>query len=71
MAGSTFFTPEWIPVREVAAQLGCDRKTIVNRIKAGTITDVRLIKIERIVRVHRADWDAYLKSIAFSSQKAA
>jgi excisionase family DNA binding protein len=68
---ATVYTPEWIPVREAAARLGCDRKTITNRINAGTITGVRVIKIGRVVRLNRADWYAYLDRLAPASQQAA
>lgn len=65
-------TADWIRVRDAAAQLGCDRKTILNRINAGTITGVRLIRIERVVRLHREDWTAYLeRNAAEQQQKAA
>lgn len=68
---SLIVTPEWIKLRDAAAQLDCDRKTVMNRINAGTISGVRVIKIERVVRLNRADWNAYLERIAFSTEKAA
>lgn len=52
---------DWIKLREAAAQLGCDPKTISNRIDSGKITGVRRIKMERVVRLHREDWEAYLE----------
>jgi excisionase family DNA binding protein len=64
-------TADWIRVRDAAAQLGCDRKTILNRISAGTITGVRVIRIERVVRLNRADWAAYLERNAVAQEKAA
>ena len=63
-------TADWIRLRDAAAQLGCDRKTISNRIAAGTITGVRVIKMERVVRLHRADWVAYLERNAAEQQAA-
>lgn len=72
MAGKTpIITPDWIRLRDAAAQLDCSRKTVMNRINAGTITGVRVIRIERVVRLNRADWNAYLQRIAFSTEKAA
>lgn len=64
-------TGDWMRLREAAEQLGCDPKTIRNRISAGTISGVRIIKIERVVRINRDDWAAYLDRIAFSSQQSA
>ncbi|MER7310010.1 helix-turn-helix domain-containing protein [Streptomyces griseoluteus] len=52
---------DWIKLRDAAAQLGCDRKTISNRIAAGKIPGVRVVKMERVVRLHREDWEAYLQ----------
>lgn len=71
MARKPILTPEWIRVRDAAAQLDCDRKTVLNRINAGTITGVRVLRIERVVRLNRADWNAYLERTAFSTEKAA
>ena len=72
MTGKPIITADWIRLRDAAAQLDCDPKTIRNRIKAGTITGVRVIKMERVVRLNRADWAAYLKrNVAKQQEKAA
>lgn len=55
-------TPEWIRVSEAAAQLGCHPKTVLNRIRAGTIP-VRILRIERVTRLNRSDFETYLASL--------
>ncbi|MFB7222434.1 helix-turn-helix domain-containing protein [Streptomyces sp. NPDC056227] len=55
-------TPEWIKVSEAAARLGCHPKTVHNRIRAGTIP-VRVLRIERVTRLNRSDFEAYLESL--------
>ncbi|MFF0009620.1 helix-turn-helix domain-containing protein [Streptomyces tibetensis] len=56
-------TPEWIRVSEAAARLNCHPKTVLNRIRAGTIP-VRVLRIERLTRINRSDFEAYLESLA-------
>ncbi|MGV9891704.1 helix-turn-helix domain-containing protein [Streptomyces sp. NPDC003395] len=56
-------TPEWIRVSEAAARLDCHPKTVLNRIRAGTIP-VRVLRIERVVRINRSDFEAYLASLS-------
>lgn len=62
---------DWIKVRDAAAHLGCDRKTITNRISSGKITGVRMIRMDRTVRLHRDDWEAYLQRAVAELQEAA
>jgi excisionase family DNA binding protein len=71
MAGTPLISADWIRLQDAAAQLGCDRKTIRNRITAGKITGVRVIKMERVVRLHRGDWEAYLQRSVVAPEKAA
>lgn len=54
--------PEWIKVSEAAARLDCHPKTVLNRIRAGTIP-VRVLRIERVTRLNRSDFETYLKSL--------
>jgi excisionase family DNA binding protein len=61
-------TPEWIKVSEAAAQLDCHPKTVLNRIRAGTIP-ARVLRIERITRINRSDFDAYLASLTQETPK--
>lgn len=69
MARKPIITADWMRIREAAAQLDCHPQTVLNRINAGTISGVRVIRIERVVRLHRGDWAAYLDRNAFSSQQ--
>ncbi len=55
--------PEWIKVAEAAARLNCHPKTVLNRIRAGTIP-ARTVRIGRLVRINRQDFEAYLESLA-------
>lgn len=57
------FTPEWMRVAEAAALLDCHPKTVLNRIRAGTIP-VRVLRMERVTRIHRQDFEAYLNGMA-------
>lgn len=56
-------TPDWMKVSEAAARLEVTPKTILNRIKAGTLP-VRVVRMERVVRVHRREFQEYLDGIA-------
>jgi excisionase family DNA binding protein len=62
---------DWIKLRDAAAQLGVDRTTIGKRIAAGKLPGVRVIKMERVVRLHRGDWEAYLQRSLAAQEKAA
>lgn len=56
-------TPDWMRLAEAAAQLGCHPDTVRNRINAGTITGVRVLRFDGVTRVHRTDWDRYMDSV--------
>ena len=64
-------TPEWMRLAEAAGQLGCHPDTVRNRINAGTIQGVRVLRFDGITRVHREDWRRYMDSITVQQPAAA
>lgn len=65
------YTPEWMTLGEAAARLSCHPQTIRNRIRSGAITGVRVVQLDRVVRINRADWAAYLDRRAAEHSKPA
>lgn len=53
-------TPDWMKTDEVAARLGCTRRTVRNRLQRGAIP-VRWTFIERTIHVNRAQFLAWLE----------
>lgn len=60
------YTPEWIPLKEAAGRLSCDRKTVLNLIDRGDLK-VRMIRTSRVIRLHRADFEEALNALAIAS----
>lgn len=60
------YTPEWMPLKEAAARLSCDRKTILARLTRGDL-NVRIIRLNTAMRVHRGDFEEALRAMAISS----
>jgi len=52
-------TPDWMKTDEVAARMGCTRRTVRNRLQRGSIP-VRWELIERTIHVNRAQFLAWL-----------
>jgi excisionase family DNA binding protein len=65
-------TPDWMKTDEVAARMGCTRRTVRNRLQRGTIP-VRWTLIERTIHVNRAQFLAWLEGedVEASLMKAA
>lgn len=63
-------TPEWMRLAEAAAHLGCHPDTVRNRINAGTITGVRVLRFDGALRVHREDWAKYVDSVTLHAPAA-
>lgn len=53
-------TPDWMKTDEVAARMGCTRRTVRNRLQRGTIP-VRWTFVERTIHVNRAQFLAWLQ----------
>lgn len=53
-------TPDWMRVSEAAHRLRVDPKTVRNRLRAGTMP-VRVIRLDRLMRLHRMDFERYLE----------
>jgi carbamoylphosphate synthase small subunit len=51
--------PEWIKATDAAAVLGVDTRTVVRMIQRSE-TQVRTVKLDRGVLIHREDWQAEL-----------
>lgn len=64
-------SPDWVRLREVAEQLGCHPHTVRNRIKAGKIVGVRVLRVDGVLRVHRKDWTRYLDEHLVPPEKVA
>ncbi|MEU8472721.1 helix-turn-helix domain-containing protein [Streptomyces sp. NPDC029006] len=64
-------SPDWMRLREVAQQLGCAPQTIRNRIKSGKIVGVRVLQLDGVTRVHRADWTRYMDQHLVPPEKVA
>nr|WP_173295555.1 helix-turn-helix domain-containing protein [Streptomyces sp. F2] len=62
-------TPDWMRLAEAAGQLGCHPDTVRNRITAGTITGVRVLRFDGVLRVHREDWSRYMESVTLQPAK--
>lgn len=56
-------TPDWMRLAEAAGQLGCHPDTVRNRINAGTITGVRVLRFDGVLRINREDWARYMDSV--------
>jgi len=52
--------PDWMKTDEVAARMGCTRRTVRNRLQRGSIP-VRWTLIERTIHVNRAQFLAWLE----------
>lgn len=63
-------TPDWMRLAEAAAQIGCHRDTVRNRIAAGTIKGVRVLRFGGAIRVHREDWARYMDSVTVQPAEA-
>jgi excisionase family DNA binding protein len=64
-------TSDWMRIAEAAARLDCHPNTIRNRINSGKITGVRVARLDGVVRLHRADWERYLKRSTVDTMQAA
>ena len=48
--------PEWMPVSEVAAKLGCAPDTVKAMIRDGRL-DVRAVQFDSFIRINRNDFE--------------
>lgn len=53
-------TPDWMKTDEVAARMGCTRRTVRNRLQRGSIP-VNWVFVERSIHVNRAQFLAWLQ----------
>jgi len=53
-------TPDWMKTDEVAARMGCTRRTVRNRLQRGSIP-VHWVFVERSIHVNRAQFLAWLQ----------
>jgi excisionase family DNA binding protein len=60
---------EWMPVKEAAARLACDKGTLMRRLTRGDL-NVRIIRMNRVIRINRADFEQALYDLAASSNTA-
>lgn len=63
------FSPDWMRVAEAAERLQVDRKTVRNRLYSGALP-VRVIRMDRILRLNRTDFEAFLANEAKMLAKA-
>lgn len=74
MAGTKpILTPDWMRISEAAAQIGCHQKTLYRRFRRGSssVAGVRVINLDGVLRVNRADWAASLERNAAKQQEKA
>lgn len=62
-------TPDWMPVSEAAARLGCTPQTVLARIRRGDL-NVRMVRFDRAHRLHRADFAKALEQLTETARVA-
>jgi hypothetical protein len=63
------FTPDWMTLKEASTKLSCDPKTVINRIRRGDLP-VRVIRLDRVVRLNRKDFAQALDALAVMGRSA-